>query len=92
MNFEWDNNKNEMNKVKHNISFEEACVCWEDENNFDIFDEKHSSKEENRWLKFGRISNGKVICVVYTELKDSCRIISAFTDKKIERFYYEQNI
>jgi uncharacterized DUF497 family protein len=91
MNFEWDNNKNEINQRKHNISFEEASNCWEDDNSFDIFDEKHSSIDEKRWLKFGRLENGKVLCVVYTMFDKNYRLISAFTDKKIERFYYEQN-
>jgi uncharacterized DUF497 family protein len=90
MNFEWDKNKNKINIKKHGIDFENAIECWNDINSFDLFDEKNSGSDEQRWLKFGRIENGKVLCVVYTEIsKNLCRIISAFSDKKIERFYYE---
>ena len=30
--FEWDENKNNINKVKHQISFEEASTAFYDEN------------------------------------------------------------
>lgn len=91
MNFEWDENKNKINIKKHNIDFENAVECWEDKNSIDLFDEKNSTIDEQRWLKFGRIENGKILCVVYTEIsKNLIRIISAFSDKKIERLYYEQ--
>ena len=29
--FEWDDNKNESNKLKHKISFEEAITCFYDD-------------------------------------------------------------
>lgn len=92
MKFEWDENKNQVNIYKHGISFDEAKVIWEDKNNFDLYDEKHSTIEEKRWLKFGLSKKAKVLCVVYTDVEEGFRIISAFSDKKIERFYYEQNI
>ncbi len=92
MKFEWDEDKNAINIGSHDIDFETVGECWEDINNFDMFDEKHSTLDEKRWLKFGRLNSGKVICVVYTDIsEDTCRIISAFSDKRIERFYYEQN-
>ncbi len=90
MHFEWDEKKNQLNIEKHGIDFETAILCWEDLSNFDVWDEKHSTREEERWLKFGRLANGLVVCVVYTELTENhCRIISAFSDGKIERTYYE---
>lgn len=90
MRFEWDEQKNRMNVIKHGIDFETAFLCWEDTASFDVWDEKHSTLTEERWLKFGRLSNGKIVCIVYTELsEDRCRIISAFSDQKVERMYYE---
>ena len=92
MQFEWDENKNYINIEKHNISFEDATYIWLDKNSFDIYDEKHSSLEEHRWIKFGILKSSLIACVVYTEInKNKCRIISVFSDKKIERMYYEQN-
>ena len=90
MHFEWDEQKNQLNLATHGIDFETAILCWEDSSGFDVWDEWHSTYEEARWLKFGRLPNGKVVCVVYTELTENhCRIISAFSDGKIERTYYE---
>ncbi|MEK7432328.1 MAG: BrnT family toxin [Cyanobacteriota bacterium] len=91
MEFEWDEEKNQINISKHGISFDLAKLIWEDKNNFDIFDDKHSRLDEKRWLKFGLTKDGNILCVVYTDIINGFRIISAFTDKKIERFYYEQN-
>lgn len=41
--FEWDENKNEINKVKHGISFETAALVFQDEDRVEIFDRFHSS-------------------------------------------------
>ncbi len=35
INFEWDENKNSINKKKHNISFEEAKTVFYDEEALD---------------------------------------------------------
>lgn len=35
MKFEWDENKNERNKNKHNLSFEEASLIFDDENSLE---------------------------------------------------------
>jgi uncharacterized DUF497 family protein len=92
MNFEWDENKREINLDKHGLDFFDVTDVWLDPNNFDIYDENHSSSNEERWIKFGKIESGKIVCVVYTEIeKGLYRIISSFSDKKIERIYYEQN-
>lgn len=90
MHFEWDEQKNQRNITEHGIDFETAVLCWEDTSSFDVWDEQHSTLEEERWLKFGRLPNGKVVCVVYTEpSEDRSRLISAFSDQKVERIYYE---
>lgn len=89
MDFEWDEQKNHMNITRHGLDFETAILCWEDPANFDVWDDKHSTLAEERWRKFGRLPDGKVVCVVYTELSEQrCRIISAFSDTDIERIYY----
>lgn len=40
--FEWDENKNEINKKKHKISFEEAKTVFHDDNALLIDDPEHS--------------------------------------------------
>ena len=44
--FEWDFNKNEINKKKHKISFEEAQTVFYDEEALIIDDPEHSEEEE----------------------------------------------
>ncbi len=90
MHFEWDEQKNLSNFKDHGIDFETSILCWKDPNNFDVLDAKHSSLNQERWLKFGRLPNGEVICVVYSELTENrTRIISSFSDKRVEKIYYE---
>lgn len=48
MHFEWDEQKNQLNIKKHGINFETAVLCWEDLSSFDVWDEKHSTLEEER--------------------------------------------
>ena len=44
--FEWDENKNAINKRKHSISFEEAKTFFYDEEALVIDDPDHSGQEE----------------------------------------------
>ena len=51
--FEWDENKNSINKQKHKISFEEAATAFYDDNALLIEDPEHSATEE-RFTKYER--------------------------------------
>lgn len=50
--FIWDENKNELNKKKHGISFEEVTEVFGDENAI-LFDDPDHSYEEERFLIIG---------------------------------------
>ena len=50
--FEWDENKNAINKRKHMISFEEAQTVFYDEAALLIDDPEHSQEEE-RFYYYG---------------------------------------
>lgn len=50
--FEWDENKNETNKKKHRVSFDEAATVFYDEEALLIDDEEHSQEEE-RFILLG---------------------------------------
>jgi uncharacterized DUF497 family protein len=92
MHFEWDETKNEYNIKKHGITFQAAIQCWRDPRHFDFFDEDHSTVDEERWRKFGCLPDGRVICVIYTEVAaNHFRLISSFSDKTIEEIYYAGN-
>ncbi len=44
--FEWDENKNQINKVKHGIDFNEAQTVFYDDNAITFDDPEHSMGEE----------------------------------------------
>ena len=76
--FEWDENKNSINKEKHQVSFEEAQTVFYDDNALVIDDPEHS-KDEERFIILGNssISNLLVVCHCYRESETVIRIISA---------------
>ncbi|MCD8015973.1 MAG: BrnT family toxin [Lachnospiraceae bacterium] len=90
MKFEWDEEKNLINKEKHKISFETAAHVFEDPNYIEMYDFEHSIDEE-RYIAIGRV--GDILFVVFTEKKESIRLISARLATNAEKeLYYDQNI
>lgn len=88
--FEWDEEKNSMNKVKHRISFETAAHVFDDPDYIEMFDFEHSS-EEDRYIAIGKV--GDVLFVVFTERKKAIRLISArLATEKERRLYYDQDL
>lgn len=90
MKFEWDEDKNQINKAKHKISFEIAALVFDDPQYIEMYDFEHS-KEEDRYIAIGKV--GDILFVVFTERKDAVRLISArLATEKERRLYYDQNI
>lgn len=90
MKFEWDENKNSINKEKHKISFETAVHVFDDPYYIEMFDFEHSV-DEDRYIAIGKV--GDVLFVVFTERKDFIRMISARLATNAERgLYYDQDI
>lgn len=87
--FEWDENKNEINKKKHKISFEEARTVFYDESALVIDDPEHSEGED-RFIILGlsKRANLLVVCHCYRESDTVIRIISARKATKTESQYY----
>lgn len=83
--FEWDEDKAQINKNKHGISFEQALRVFEDENRLEEIDEKHSD-EEIRYVTIGRVND--ILYVVYTERAENTRLITARRANKKERTRY----
>ena len=52
MTFEWNEEKNKKNFVKHGVWFEEAQTLWVDENSVEFFDPDHGKSEE-RFIRVG---------------------------------------
>lgn len=89
MKFEWDDNKNAVNKVKHGVSFEEASSVFEDERALVIPDPDHSDDEE-RFIILGlsEVLNMLIVCHCYRDNNRIIRIKSARKATKTEIKYY----
>jgi len=89
--FEWDENKNEDNKIKHGVSFQEAESVFDDKNAVFLYDEEHSLNEE-RFIIIGldALFRELTVCHCYRgEDDDTVRIISARRATKNEsKIYY----
>ena len=91
LSFEWDENKNEINKKKHGISFETAREVFYDDNAI-LFDDPDHSVGEERFLIIGMTRSLKV-CIVshcYRDQDNVIRLISAREATKHERKTYEE--
>lgn len=87
--FEWDDEKNNLNIIKHGIDFDDAISIFLGftlEREDDRFDYK-----EVRFIALGEVG-GTVLAVVYTMRGESCRIISARKAKRNERDAYHQAV
>jgi len=89
MRYEWDIGKNQLNQIKHGISFEDAKL---------IFDAGHLTAIDNRkaYAEIRKISIGKIfemliIVVVHTDRKRKTRIISARRANHKERTKYNDH-
>ncbi len=65
MEFEWDENKEEINIRKHGVNLNEAQKAFYDENAIDDYDEFHSD-EEQRFALIGLLTK-RLLFVSYTD-------------------------
>ena len=84
MQFEWDDEKNRTNKVKHDIDFETAKKLWNDTHRVEIFT---SYPLENRSILIGKI-NKKLWVAIFTLRGNAIRIISVRRAGKKETELY----
>ena len=88
MDFEWDEQKNEINLYKHGFDFGDAYRVFDSAILVDL-DERDDYGEE-RWICTGML-DGRVVVVVYTEPNEiSIRIISLRKALSHERNDYEK--
>ena len=89
LSFEWDEKKNQINREKHGIDFDEAKTVFYDDNAI-LFDDPEHSMEEERFLIPG-ISKYENLCIVshcYRSGDHIIRIISARKETKSETKTY----
>ena len=91
LSFEWDENKNTLNKKKHKVSFEEAETVFYDDNAVMISDPDHSEWEkEERFVLLGFSARARLlmVCHCYRGADNVIRIISARKADAIEARQY----
>ena len=89
LSFEWDERKNEINKAKHKVSFEEAQTVSYDDRAMVIDDPEHS-REEERFIILGMSARANllIVCHCYRASDTVIRIISARKATKTESMHY----
>ena len=89
--FEWDENKNRINKTKHGIAFENIWTVFLDENAIVWHDLYHSTMFENRYIIIGETNGGMCVTVVFVnKYTDVIRIINARKPTRKEKETYEK--
>jgi uncharacterized protein len=87
--FEWDEDKNVENLIKHGVDFETAQYVFADSKLIIAEDVAHSKKEK-RYYCFGKVKGG-VLTVRFTYRENRIRIIGAGFWRKGKKIYEEKN-
>ena len=93
MDFEWDENKNQSNRLKHGVRFESALEAFDDP--AELTRPAKMVNGERRFQTVGVAANRVLLMVVHTTRLGSdgrsvVRLISARQASKKERREYEQ--
>ena len=86
--FEWDEAKASANRLKHDVSFEEALTAFADPLAVDAPDRYRGG----RFVLIGHSIRGRVLFVVYEERRSRIRVISARKASPIQRRKYEEGL
>jgi len=85
-----DSEKAEINRKKHEVSFDEAKTVFDDPL-ARIFNDEWHSKGENREIIIGNSERDRLLIVCFTERGDAIRIFSSRKTTTRERNDYEKN-
>jgi len=94
MRFEWDEDKDRRNLVKHGVSFKTARLVFDDPRAINLQDRVENGEE--RWQTLGSIGPAVILLVAHAYQDDEAgeeiiRIISARKATHRERQMYEQD-
>jgi uncharacterized DUF497 family protein len=81
--FEWDEQKNELNRVKHGIDFDDAIEVFYGP----IILRRSDRNDEERWIAIGK-SNDRIVSVIFVRRKETIRIIPARHPRQNEERAY----
>ena len=83
--FEWYSDKERLIAEKHGLNMETVKQIFDDPNRVVQYDKTHSGLEE-RWQTLGKVK--RVLFAVYTERRETIRIITARKATPAERREY----
>jgi len=89
--FEWDEDKDKLNKDDHGLHFFEILPAFDDPYLLELYDETHSTLDETRFKGLAELQNFIILYLSYTEKATGrTRIISARpAEPNEEKVYYE---
>ena len=91
MRFEWDDEKNASNYLKHRVLFETATLVFDDPDY--VMEQDRDVDGEERWQSIGRVEGVLLLMVAHTVEDEGdeelVRIISARRVTRYERRRYE---
>ncbi len=87
--FDWDDDKNLENAIKHGVSFSLAQQAFLDPYRVIVEDRTHSIREDRHFC-LGRVGDG-IITVRFTFREDFIRIFGAGYWRKGKRIYERKN-
>ena len=87
--YEWDPEKDRINRQKHGVPFAEASTVFLDPLHVTVLDDRHSV-EEVRFRTIGYTNAHRLIVVAHTDRTERIRIINAREATARERRHYEQ--
>ena len=87
--FEWNPEKDLINRAKHGVSFAEAQYAFADTHRVIAEDLSHSEKEK-RYYCFGKVGSG-ILTVRFTYRSGVIRIIGAGFWRKGKQIYEREN-
>jgi uncharacterized DUF497 family protein len=89
--FEWEDDKNVLNKENHGFYFEEILAAFDDPFFLEAYDRENSTLDEVRWKGIASYNQRIYFFLSYTERQQRIRIISARLAKPLERDRYDEN-
>ncbi len=88
--FEWDDEKDKVNRKKHGVPFVLAQYAFADPKRIILEDLSHSTEHEKRYFCLGKIGDG-ILTVRFTYRDECIRIFGAGYWRKGKRIYEKQN-
>ncbi len=89
MNFEWDDNKNKENIIKHGIDFNDAIEVFSSPR-LEYLDTRFDYNEP-RYITIG-FCNNRIVLVAYSDVDGTIRIISARRANAKEKKKFENKL